>query len=249
MYLVHHPCPISGAEQDRTLQCSVCGRTGFHPNVFDQRRQRCLDHWVDFDALIDWQSAFTTPEHRLFPADKRAILRTEEILIQHHSEAQSICGEVAFLPQLKTLRIAENGIASFPPAMHQASGLQRLGLNAMALEQVPDFVFSLTGLHALSLAHNELTDIPESLERLTSLESLALGWNHLTRIPESIRHLSTLQSLYLWDNEIETLPYWIAELPSLKRLHIQGNLIRLEQAQIKSLKNRLEDFQYSKERI
>jgi len=243
MFLVLNPCPISGKEGNNDYRCIVCDQKGFHASVFDPRRSRCMEHCIDSDKIEQWKTNASIPDKQI-PSDRWQLLAMKSIHLEFEDASapiKSVSAEVAYLPNLESIRISGQAISNFPDAFRHINRLKDIRLNSLNLDDIPDFVFSSPELESLSLMNNCISTIPDKLWQLKKLKRLNLGWNRISILPEGIQQLTALESLYLWDNQLSDLPQALCGMPHLQVLHIQGNKIHPDDPMINTLKGKIKE--------
>jgi hypothetical protein len=107
--------------------------------------------------------------------------------------------------------------------MAQLSGEQKLSLDDMRLNEIPESLGQLKQLQILDLSSNDLTSLPESLGQLTQLQSLDLSRNQLVELPNWLGTFAKLQSLDVSHNSLVKYPTSLGNLTQLSSLDISGN--------------------------
>lgn len=103
--------------------------------------------------------------------------------------------ELAQLPALEVILIAECNLAFIPPA-----------------------VWKCPHLKILDISRNKINILPPELGNLEKLEHLNAQQTNVNTLPAEIAFCQELQELFLWGNTIESLPETMKELPKLKTL-------------------------------
>jgi hypothetical protein len=98
-----------------------------------------------------------------------------------------------------------------------------LGLNYLALTEVPPEIGRLSNLQELYLYGNKLSSLPPEIGRLSNLQELYLYDNKLSSLPPEIGRLSSLQELHLYNNQLSSLPAEIGNLDKLEVLLLNFN--------------------------
>ena len=145
-------------------------------------------------------------------------------------------GDLAFLSELRTLRIDNTGpgvrqkklINQIPATLGDLEYLEVLMLGNNAFTgTIPPELGNLTNLRELSLGDNKLEGpVPERFGQLTELQYLDLSGNSFGGvIPDSFRHLIKLEHLDLSQNLFSgTLPTWLGDLSAFKFLDVSNNM-------------------------
>ncbi|CAK9041996.1 unnamed protein product [Durusdinium trenchii] len=193
------------------------------------------------------------------------------------SSLQSLCiegnriGSLNFgaLPELRTLRAADNMIDHLPDTFSECLALQTLDLagNPLvpAMRTTPqhrawlqlallqsvgslsrcflgpqeESLPSLAAHGRLSLEGRQLRTLPGSV-CLLQLVQLDLARNRLEELPEKIGRLQNLRCLSILDNRMAALPHSLVELKSLERLDISGNQLQALPEDFGSLRSLME---------
>ena len=158
--------------------------------------------------------------------------------------------ELASLPDLQVLAVANNSLTQFPIALSASSSklkdlllsdnlltdipgtilrfpnLVKLDLMGNKLSEIPQTVLSITSLTTLNLSWNQISEVPKGISALTLLTSLSLHHNKVKRIASGICQLSNLGTLELAHNALSTIPESIAELASLTILDVSYNQLK-----------------------
>ncbi len=132
----------------------------------------------------------------------------------------------AVLPRLgalRTLELAEMGLAKLPEEVTRCAPLQRLYLSDNALTNLPAAIGTLQNLDYLNLDRNRLAELPATLCDLQGLRWLRLNQNQLTSLPAGIGELKQLQRLYLRGNRLQKLPETLAECRLIEDLALSEN--------------------------
>jgi len=126
---------------------------------------------------------------------------------------------------LKSLTLRVSDLTEFPLWLHNAVSLQRLSIDKVELELIPDWIGDMQSLTEFSIFVNwnrDLKTIPGSIGNLKNITELHLNDNiKLKIIPDSIGNLKNLVKLDLSGSSIENLPDTIANCTSLEYLDIR----------------------------
>lgn len=133
--------------------------------------------------------------------------------------ALKVLDSLGDLNWLRRLSLRGLWLGNVPEGIRRLQQLKRLGLDALALKTLPDWVGELD-LEELSLVDNKLSVLPDSLRNIRCLKSLSLSWNPLKKIPTVVFDLISLESLRLLDCGIREVPADILRLDNLVRLDV-----------------------------
>lgn len=146
--------------------------------------------------------------------------RLSKLTLNHTVENQMKFSPDGRLIELGLQRLALNNL---PENIACLSELEKLDLSFNHLAQLPETIGQLTKLTALNLYGNRLTTLPKSIGRLLALTFLNLSGNQLITLPESIGKLQALTLLHLYINKITMLPESIGKLSALATLTLSYN--------------------------
>ena len=160
-----------------------------------------------------------------------------EVLDMSHCGIRSADEALTQLPNLKTLRLANNAIKKMPDLSLLVS-LNELDLSHNFLEDLclgekykPSFgwtpreskpVANLPNLHALNVSHNKFVTLPQGVGNCVQLEMLNVSYNDLEGYClTNIKNLLKLKELRIGGNNVLSLDKDIVELPLLHTLRIE----------------------------
>ena len=78
------------------------------------------------------------------------------------------------LPQLESLNLGYNRLATLPRPICELKTLQTLNLQNNQLTSLPEGIRHLVALETLSLHNNQLTSLPAGMANLSSLSEMAV---------------------------------------------------------------------------
>ena len=113
-----------------------------------------------------------------------------------------------------------NQITYLDSDLGKLTKLERLLLNQIELDSLPEAIGELGKLRELHVRNNGLRSLPQSIGMLTNLEVLDLSFNMLSSLPDSLATLKKLRVLNLFCNSLTELPEVLFKLPSLEELNI-----------------------------
>jgi len=145
-------------------------------------------------------------------------------LILYGNDLASIPTSIKHLTTIENLLLSgnryggRNRILNISPEISQLTNLRKLELSSCALESLPMAICELANLEELKLTKNKLDFLPPQIERLGNLKSLHLCHNALSELPPEIGNLPNLEELYLGGNPLRKLLGEIGNLKSLRKL-------------------------------
>ena len=166
---------------------------------------------------------------KYLPDELEHMTKLEEVSLRHNGLA-SLHGELAGLPNLKTVIASDNHLKNqgIPPSLfvhndensedsQRPSELQILDLSKNRLTQIPKDLELARSLIVLNLSKNEITHINQRLfVQLVELMQLDLSHNKLEQLPPQMRRLIRLEHLNLSFNPL--LHAQLRQIPSLTNL-------------------------------
>lgn len=156
-------------------------------------------------------------------------------------ELQKEIGEKTFryyfnnVGNVNKLNLDDLGLEIIPEAIKGFHSLEYLSICLNNLTEVPDFLGEFSNLKELYLTNNNLTYITERIGSLTALIRLDLDINKISKLPDRIGNLINLTYLDISSNDLTYLPESLGGLKSLQELLFDSN-------QLKSLPESLSDL-------
>ncbi|KAL3665851.1 hypothetical protein V7S43_009275 [Phytophthora oleae] len=95
----------------------------------------------------------------------------------------------------------------------------------LALQNVPEIVFSMLHLTELNLRCNEISELPKEIDALVALQVLVLSKNKLAVLPDGLTKLSKLRVLEVASNQLTALPHNLGKMELLEVLLANRNQI------------------------
>lgn len=164
-----------------------------------------------------------------FPPELKNYSSLQFLDIQH-SKIDSIPADIAFLKNLKVLKIGNtDDTLYFPKTLKFLKNLKELHLENLIPDSNLFRIFKIASLQTLIISGTPIQKIPHQLSVLKNLDLLILDNNQLTAIPWEIYHLQNLRILRLANNKLEKLPDTLTELENLALLDLRGNPISTEE--------------------
>lgn len=154
--------------------------------------------------------------------EKEGIYHKEEIIIR--SENITLPKNIKVLPFLKSIRISNNCLSSFPSFIF-IQKIQKLNLSYNYISEIPSNILILNNLKELNLSDNMIRSFPKELCLLSRLQKLDLSNNSINNIPNEIYKLINLEFLDLSKNYIIHVPIELSLLNHLKVLSLSHNYI------------------------
>ena len=193
-------------------------------------------------------SAFATQNlHTLPDAITKLNLRSLDLSQNGQLDSIAILNQLAKLPNLKILRLAQCEMQSLPSAIGSLKALKVLDLRGNALSSLPEAIGNLTELEELNLSvlgiglrNNKLTKLPQSIGNLTKLKKLDLKGNSLTGLPANFSQLQQLEYLDFEQNSLPDFPASLTKLTKLTYLNLNQNTLINLPANIGDLSNLVE---------
>jgi internalin A len=133
-----------------------------------------------------------------------------------------ILNEIGSLKSLRSLSIRGILLKAVPDGIRKLHRLDNLGLNALGLQTLPEWLGDLP-LVALFAVDNNFKDIHKSFPKFTRLQHLDLSWNKLDRVPEQVFELTSLTELGLYDCNLREIPPDLLHLTKLKKINLGSN--------------------------
>ncbi len=135
-----------------------------------------------------------------------------------------ILNSLADLDSLGSLSLRGLQLGVVPESIRQLRQLKFLGLDALGLLHLPDWIAELD-LEGFSAVDNKLSAVPDSFRSLKRLKSLALRWNPLNQIPRAVFTVGSLETLEMRGCDLHEIPEDILQLRRLKHLDYSENSI------------------------
>ena len=135
------------------------------------------------------------------------------------------------LDSLEALSLRGMKLGAVPEGIRQLRGLKFLGLDALDLKDLPDWIGQLD-LERFAAVDNKLCAVPESFRNLGRLKSLRLSWNPINQIPPLVFDLVTLEELQIRACALREIPADILRLHRLQFLVCENNPIESPPAEI-----------------
>ncbi|KAI9756366.1 MAG: hypothetical protein M4579_003870 [Chaenotheca gracillima] len=133
--------------------------------------------------------------------------------------------ELDKLPNLVSIKLANNKITSLPGYFSIFKNLRNLNISSNSLTQFPEFLCDLTSLVDLDISFNSISALPERIGQLHSLERLLATNNRMTgSFPKTFAYLESLKEIDIRFNAISNIEV-ISELPCLEQLFAIHNSI------------------------
>lgn len=107
------------------------------------------------------------------------------------------------LPNLRYLRVQENGLSSLDAIFRHAPSLQVLIASGNNIKEIPSSIHLSPHLERLQLCHNEIQSVRNGgVERLEELEEVDLSFNAMTEWPTAFGSLPELKSFRFDSNRV-----------------------------------------------
>jgi internalin A len=84
-----------------------------------------------------------------------------------------------------------------PPALKEATHLERLLLTYNELDSLPDELGELKRLRYLSIAHNNFSEIPACLAGMSALKGLDIAGNGIDELPPFMTECTALTTIFV----------------------------------------------------
>jgi hypothetical protein len=121
-------------------------------------------------------------------------------------------------PDLESVIVWGCPMFRVPEGLSGLHRLQKLSLDGVWMDHLPDWLFLLPNLRELTLSFNNLVDLPRTVGEARCLTSLSLDHNGFTHLPEGVWELSALENLSLFACPIVEIPAGVLRLRKLKDL-------------------------------
>ena len=132
---------------------------------------------------------------------------------------------------LESLSLRCLRLGTVPEGIRQLRRLKHLGLHALGLRNLPDWIGQLE-LESLTAYDNKLSAVPDSFRKLGHLKYLDLSYNPLQQIPEAIFDLASLERLEMSKCDIHEVPADVLRLHRLESFDLGGNPIESPPAEV-----------------
>jgi GTPase SAR1 family protein len=137
---------------------------------------------------------------------------------------QVILESLRRLKFLHNLTVSGWHLGTVPHEIRHLKQLKSLGLDALGLKTLPDWIGTLD-LEHLSAIDNKFSALPDSIRNIRSLKTLDLGWNPFNALPSLIFEIESLTSLDLTHCNIHEISADILRLTNLRYFYWYGNPI------------------------
>ncbi|KAI9270846.1 hypothetical protein BY458DRAFT_571978 [Sporodiniella umbellata] len=183
----------------------------------------CKDQLVPVHQLILRRNSLNDLDPYMLAMDK---IKTHLMhLSLRENQFTLFPSQLALLPQLTSLSLAENRIDCIPPGIFPSlNSLQWLNLTKNALRSLPLDLVQCTKLRGLDVSHNQLAIFPEAVFFLPYLKALLLDGNCLRTVPSPSHFPAGLEVLSLAGNRLTLIPSCLVyhPPPALAHLNLSG---------------------------
>lgn len=138
------------------------------------------------------------------------------------------------LPELTTLFVYNNRLASLPDYFVHFQALKYLNISNNRFETFPVVVCEVVTLNDLDISVNNLTSIPTEIGKLRNLERLLACNNLITTLPPALSSLTKLRELDVRYNRVADFTP-INDIPNLMTLRAQFNAAKFLDLRVGSL--------------
>ncbi|XP_070185155.1 leucine-rich repeat protein SHOC-2-like [Littorina saxatilis] len=141
------------------------------------------------------------------------------------NELMSLPDSVAYLVNVKCLRLTGNQLSCLPEDFGELASLEELSVEENQLTKFPPTFALLDKLRILEASHNKLSVLPKFLGSLKSLTHLNVSSNIVEKIPDSFSDLERLVCVDISDNKLRTLPLTCSSQRTLKKFYGGMNML------------------------
>lgn len=140
--------------------------------------------------------------------------------------------------------------ATVLPDLKRLKQLQRLKLEHIPLNEIPNELFEMTSLKKLAIRYTQISEIPDRVEKLTDLEKLDIVYNcELSYLSDALDRLPHLRVIRCCSNNVPLLAQVVTESCAMRILQLASTNVSYEVANGQEFAKILKPFVRPKERI
>ncbi|OWP03856.1 adenylate cyclase [Marssonina coronariae] len=133
--------------------------------------------------------------------------------------------ELAKLPGLISLKLANNRLRSLPTYFGGFKSMRTLNISSNFLDSFPEFLCDLEGLVDIDMSFNSIASLPDEIGKLRNLERFVMTNNRLNgALPATFGELTNMKEVDIRYNALSSIDV-IARLPKVEQISADHNSV------------------------